>query len=236
VAMTPEHLVERLDDALSGELRAVVLYGSAVAGERLAATSDYNILIIVDALALDRLHAVGTALAGWVREGNTPPLVFTTQEWRAGADVFPMEYADILERHRVLYGQPPFDGVAVSRADLRLQVEQDARGKLLHLRQAVIAAGAADESAYVTILEQTLSKLMILYRATLRLHDVAPPTDYEQLTRAASRLAGFDAEAVLAVVRHVRGERRLGAGDARPAAGSYLAALEQLVRHIDTLS
>src|SRR5258707_8543144 len=28
----------------------------------------------------------------------------TVDEWRHSADVFPMEYADILERHRVLHG------------------------------------------------------------------------------------------------------------------------------------
>jgi predicted nucleotidyltransferase len=231
--MTPEQLVERLEEALAGDLRSVVLYGSAVAGERIAVTSDYNILVIVSSLGLDRLHAAGRAMAEWLGEGNTPPLVFTEEEWRASADVFPMEFADILERNRVLHGQPPFDGIAVRRADLRLQVEQDARGKLLHLRQAVIAAEAADGSAHLAILEQTLSKVMILYRALLRLHDTDRPTDYEQLTRAAARAAGFDAEPVLAVVRHVRGERRLGESDGRAAAESYLATLEQLVRHLD---
>ena len=51
-----------------------------------------------------------------------------------------MEYADILERHRVLDGTPPLDGITVPR-HLRLQLEQEAMGKLLRLRQGVLLAG-----------------------------------------------------------------------------------------------
>ena len=62
-------------------------------------------------------------------------MTMTLEEWRRSADIFPMEYADILERNRVLHGAPPFEGIAVDRADLRLQLEQQVMGKLLQLRQ-----------------------------------------------------------------------------------------------------
>jgi hypothetical protein len=232
--MTPEGLVERLVSSFGDTLRAVVLYGSAVAGEHLARRSDYNVLLVADGLPLDTLRAAGSATRGWTDDGNPPPLMFTSEEWRGSADVFPMEYADILERHRVLYGALPTADVAVSRDHLRLQVEQDARGKLLHLRQAFVGAGS-DNSTHLEVLEHTLSKLMVLYRAVLRLAGEHRPTDYEELTRAASRVAGFDAGPVLTVVRHVRGSQRVAEREAPAVAGAYLGALEQLVRHLDSL-
>jgi hypothetical protein len=232
--MTPDELVHRLRSSFGGSLRAVVLYGSAVAGEHLARRSDYNVLVIVEKLPLDRLRAAGSATREWTDAGNPPPLIFTVEEWHGSADVFPMEYADILERHRVLYGDPPFDGIAVDRSHLRLQVEQDARGKLLHLRQAFVGAGD-DNGAQLRILEQTLSKLMVLYRGILRLHGEPRATDYEELTRAAARVAEFDADAVLQVVRHVRGSAPVAEREAPGVAAAYLAALEQLVRHLNEL-
>ncbi|HUF65303.1 MAG TPA: hypothetical protein VMM17_04935 [Gemmatimonadaceae bacterium] len=232
--MTPEALVERLVSTFGDSLRAVVLYGSAVAGEHIAHRSDYNVLLIADDLPLDVLRAAGSATRGWTDDGNPPPLMFTSEEWRGSADVFPMEYADILERHRVLYGALPVGDVAVARDHLRLQVEQDARGKLLHLRQAFVGAGS-DNSTHLAVLEHTLSKLMVLYRALLRLAGESRPTDYEELTRAAARVAGFDADAVLTVVRHVRGSQRVPEREASAVAAAYLEALEQLGRHLESL-
>lgn len=232
--MTPEGLVERLVSTFGDSLRAVVLYGSAIAGEHIARRSDYNVLLIADDLPLDTLRAAGLATRAWTDDGNPPPLMFTSDEWLGSADVFPMEYADILERHRVLYGTLPVGDIAVTRNHLRLQVEQDARGKLLHLRQAFVGAGS-ENSTHLAVLEHTLSKLMVLYRGVLRLEGESRPTDYEELTRAAAHVAGFDAEPVLRVVRHVRGSERVAERDAPAVAGAYLGALERLVRHLDSL-
>jgi hypothetical protein len=232
--MTPEALVERLVSTFGDSLRAVVLYGSAVAGEHLAHRSDYNILLIADDLPLETLRAAGSATRAWTGDGNPPPLMFTSEEWRGSADVFPMEYSDILERHRVLYGSLAVGDVAVSRDHLRLQVEQDARGKLLHLRQAFVGAGP-DNSTHLAVLENTLSGLMVLYRGVLRLESDSRPMDYEELTRATGRAAGFDAAPVVTVVRHVRGSERVAEREASALAGAYLGALEQLVRHLDSM-
>lgn len=232
--MTPEALVERLVSTFRDSLRTVVLYGSAVAGEHIARQSDYNVLLIADDLPLDALRAAGSATRGWTDDGNPPPIMFTSEEWRGSADVFPMEYADILERHRVLYGALPVGDVAVARDHLRLQVEQDARGKLLHLRQAFVGAGS-DNSTHLAVLEHTLSNLMVLYRGVLRLEGESRPTDYEALTLATARIAGFEPDSVITVVRHVRGVQRLPEREASAVAGAYLGALEQLVRHLDSL-
>src|SRR5437763_866634 len=86
--------------------------------------------------------AVGAAVEGvskaWAEDGNPPAMRFTTSEWKSSADIFPMEYADILERRRVLFGESPTDGITVVPSDLRLQVEQQTMGKLLQLRQAIM--------------------------------------------------------------------------------------------------
>lgn len=230
--MTLDDLVSQLRAAYGTELRAVVLYGSAAAGEHIPKRSDYNVLVLVDGLPLDRLRAASAATQAWIDAGNPPPLTMTTNEWRGSADIFPMEYADILERHRVLYGEPPFEGMAVRPADLRLEVEQQAMGKLLQLRAGVLAAGA-DSKRQTELLERSLSTIMVIFRGALRLLGERPPTDYVALVGAVAARAGFDAAPVARVVRHVRGEERLDAKAAAPALADYLAAMEQLVAFLD---
>jgi predicted nucleotidyltransferase len=92
--MTLEQLVTQLRAAYGDELRAVVLYGSAAAGEHIPKRSDYNVLVIVESLGLDRLRAAAAVARAWGESGNPPPLTLTVNEWRGSADIFPMEYAD----------------------------------------------------------------------------------------------------------------------------------------------
>src|SRR5579871_3911834 len=119
-------------------LSAVLLYGSGAGGEHIAGRSDYNVLVLVDSVPLERLRAAEAALRSWKAAGHSPPQVMTLEEWRTGADAFPMEYADILARHRVLTGDPPFAGIAVRAADLRLQLEHQTRATLQRLRRRLL--------------------------------------------------------------------------------------------------
>jgi hypothetical protein len=230
--MTLDDLTTQLRSAFGPDLRAVVLYGSAAAGEHIPKRSDYNVLVIVDRFEADRLKPAGAVFRAWSGEGNPAPLILTTDEWRSSADIFPMEYADILERHRVLHGAPPFDGIEVSSADLRLQLEQQAMGKLLHLRRGALAAGG-EGKAQLALLEASLSPIMIVFRAVSRLHQERPATDNEALSRETARRAGFDAEPFVRVVRHVRGEVTLRPAEAGGVLDGYLQGMERLVGYLN---
>jgi hypothetical protein len=178
------------------------------------------------------LRAVAAVSKAWAEDGNPPPLTFTTHEWKSSSDIFPMEYADILERHRVLYGAPPFDGIRVRPSDLRLQVENQAMGKLLQLRQAIMGAGG-DSKLQVEVLEKSLSTLMVVFRGVSRLFGHAPSQDYEELTRSLAQRAGFSADPFVKVIRHVRGAEKIPRENAAGILEEYLAAMERLVAYVN---
>jgi len=230
--MKLEELVSQLKLAYGDGLRSVVLFGSAVAGEHNAKSSDYNVLVIVDTLPLARLRAVAAVSKAWAEDGNPPPLTFTASEWKSSSDIFPMEYADILERHRILFGDPPFDGIRVAPSDLRLQVEQQTMGKLLQLRQATMGAGG-DSRLQLEVLEKSLSTLMVIFRGVSRLVGQAPSQDYEELTRILAQRAGFSAEPFARVIRHVRGTEKIPRESAAGILEGYLAAMERLVAYLN---
>ena len=232
--MTPEELVEQLRAAYGPELRSVVLYGSAAAGEHIPKRSDYNVLVLVDALSLDRLAAAASVARAWSEGGNPAPMTLTMSEWRGSADIFAMEYADILERHKILYGESPFDGIRVDPRDLRLQLEHEAMGKLLRLRQGILASGG-DNRLEAELLAASLSTIMVIFRSVARLQGETPPKDNLALAQSVARYAGFDAAPFERVVRHVRGEQSVAAGEVRSVVAGYLAGMEKLVAHLDRL-
>jgi predicted nucleotidyltransferase len=230
--MKLEELVSQLQLAYGDGLRSVVLFGSAVAGEHNPKNSDYNVLVIVDSLPLARLRAVAAVSKAWAEDGNPPPMTFTSSEWKSSADIFPMEYADILERHRVLFGDPPFDGIRVAPSDLRLQVEQQTMGKLLQLRQATMGAGG-DSKLQLDVLEKSLSTLMVIFRGVSRLVGQAPSQDYEELTRTLALRAGFSPDPFIKVIRHVRGSEKISRESSAGILEGYLAAMERLVAYLN---
>jgi hypothetical protein len=230
--MTPEELVEQLRAAYGPELRSVVLYGSAAAGEHIPKRSDYNILVLVDSLSLERLAAAAAVSRAWSEGGNPAPMTMTTKEWRSSADIFAMEYADVLERHKILYGESPLDGIRVDSNDLRLQLEHEAMGKLLKLRQGVLASGG-DPRRQLELLEASLSTIMVIFRAVARLQGDMPPKDNVALSQMVAGYGKFDPAAFQRVVRHVRGEQTIAANDVGGIVAGYLAGMEKLVDHLD---
>ncbi len=232
--MTLDELVAQLQKAFGSGLQAVILYGSAAAGEHIPKRSDFNVLVIVRELGLPELEREAAIARAWAEAGNPPPLTLTEGEWRSSSDVFPMEYADVLERHRVLYGTPPFDGVAVSPRDLRLQLEHEAMGKLLQLRQGILAAGG-DKKRLVELLAASLSTFMVIFRALLRYHGESPAADYERLIGAVSARTKMDGASFTRVVRHLRGSEPLPEREVQQVLAGYLAGAHALVDYLDRL-
>jgi hypothetical protein len=230
--MTLDELVSQLRAAYGSALRSIVLYGSAAAGERLGKRSDHNVLVILDSLDAAQLTAASAASRAWADAGNPAPLTLTESEWRGSADIFPMEYADILERHRVLFGEPPFEGIQVDSKDLRLQLEQEAMGKLLRLRQGVLASGN-DPQRQLELLAASASTFLVIFRAFERLHGTKPAADNVALATDVARRAGFPPDPVVRVIRHVRGEQALKTSDVPDVLAGYLSAMGRLVAHLD---
>lgn len=230
--MTLEELVKQLGQAYGAALRSVVLYGSAASGEQLQGQSDQNVLVIVDRIDRARMQQLAAAIRAWSDAGNPPPLTLTNAEWMRSADIFPMEYADILERHRVLSGVAPFEGIRVSTSDLRLQVEHEAMGKLLKLRAGVMSAGN-DTKLQTALLTGSLSTLMVIFRAVLRLHGEVPPREYGAVARKVAAIAGFDAAPFERVLALARDKKSNALADTAGTLDAYVEGMETLVAHLD---
>jgi predicted nucleotidyltransferase len=235
--MKLDDLVSQLRAAYGDALSAVVLYGSAAGGEHHAKRSDMNILVIAKTLTVSSMRAAGAVARAWGDAGHPPPLTLTEAEWRSSVDVFAIEHADILQRHKILYAAPPFDlkyGVTVSLRDLRLQLEYEALGMLLRLRGRVLTSDHDAAQRLETLVSGT-SQVLVLFRALLRLRDEVPPADNEELCRLTASRAGFDASPFVAVLAHWRGEKTMDAGQLDGVLAAYHAGLEQVVAYLDAL-
>jgi hypothetical protein len=230
--LTLDELVTQLKAAFGDDLNSVVLYGSAAGGEHNPKRSDQNVLVIVRRVSMAAARAVSATARAWADAGNPPPLVMTVDEWRGSSDIFPMEYADILERHRVLNGTPPFDGIAVQAKDLLLQLEHEAMGKLLKLRQSVLAS-ASDDKRLIELMAASASTIMVIFRAVCRLHAATPDRDNTRLVEQVAKLIEIDPKPFEQAVAVARGDNRVSNADALATVEGYVAGMERLVAHLD---
>ncbi len=233
--MTLDRLVEQLSAVYGQELVGIALYGSAARGEELARHSDLNVLVVVQRVTMEHLHREAPVERAWREAGHPPPLTLTRAEWTGSADIFPIEYADILAHHKVLAGTLPLEGIDVELSDLRLQLEHEAMSVLLRLRHAILAADG-DHKAVLALLEESVSAILVLLRATLRLAGESPPADSAEVCARFGARSGRDAAAVLRVVRHKRGDDAMSPRDATAHIEPYLHFTESLVTYLDAFS
>jgi hypothetical protein len=235
--MKLEELVAQLRAAYGDELSAVVLYGSAAGGEHHEKRSDMNILVIAKGLTVKSMRAAGAVARAWGEAGHPPPLTLTEAEWRSSVDVFAMEHADILQRHKILFSVPSFDlkhGVPVSPHDLRLQLEYEALGTLLRLRGRVLTSDHDTARRLETLVAGT-SQVLVLFRAILRVRDEVPPADNEALCRRTASHVGFDPAPFIAVLGHWRGGTSFDLSTLDTVLEGYHSGLEQVVAYLDAL-
>ncbi|MCC6318991.1 MAG: nucleotidyltransferase domain-containing protein [Gemmatimonadaceae bacterium] len=230
--MTLDDLIAQLRAIYGNDLVAVALYGSAARGEHIAKHSDLNVLVVVEHITMEHLHREAPIARGWREAGNPPPLTMTRTEWLGGADIFPMEYADILAHHHVLAGDLPIAGIVVDMKDLRLQLEHEAMSKLFRMRHAILLADG-DQKALRTMLTDSVSTVMVLFRAVLRMYGEAPSADSLVVCERVSERTTLDTSAVQRVLRHVRHNDPMPAGDLAAVVERYLATVQSLAAWLD---
>ena len=74
-------------------------------------------------------------VASWHRAGCATPLLLTKDEFAGSLDAFPIEYGEILETHRIVFGVDPFAGLTIRTEDLRRECETLVKSHLVHLRE-----------------------------------------------------------------------------------------------------
>ena len=221
-----DEVVEAAAGALGTTLRSIVLFGSA-AENRLRATSDVNVLIVVtefDAARVDSMRPVLQAARAAVK---LSVMWLVEEEMAAARDAFAVKFADIIRRHRVLFGPDPFDGLTIPRHAALTRVRQVLLNLVLRLR-ASYALERDREEQLAVILADAAGPLRAGAAEILDLEGTPAGTPRESLERVATAWSAPKAPALVAAIRTARQTRRLEPGT---AAAVYLDALD-LARYL----
>jgi len=230
--MKLEQLTEQLKSACGTNLKSVILYGSAAAGDHTGKRSDYNVLVVTGGLGRSELLAFSKTAKAWAKAGNPAPLLFTMERLNKSTDVFPVELLDIKECHKILFGEDVVSDLDISTDNLRLQIEHELRGNLIQLRQQyLLSAGNGKEVC--SLMVRSLSSFLVLFRASLRLFGGDVPQKKFQALEKLNETLPVPLEVFRSVQQLKDGSLKPKAVDAETLFEEYIKTIESVTDAVD---
>ncbi len=186
-----KEFVERLQGAATTNLVSVVLFGSAASQDFHPDFSDVNLLCVLHSTSIEALRAIAPAVEWWTAKKHSIPLIFAYQELGAAAAAFPIEFIDMKDRHRVLFGPALLNDVQIPVGRHRIQLGHELRTKLLLLRQHYLLA-SGDPARVLHLMVNSVSSFITLFRHADLALGGKPPEAKRKVVETAAERFGID--------------------------------------------
>jgi hypothetical protein len=195
-------------------LTALALYGEAATAAYRPLVSPLDTVLLLDRVGTEDLRTLRARIGTWHALRLSIPLVLDITHLTNATDVFPLEMLELRERHRLLAGnQDPFAALAPpALPQLRLEVEEQLRGKLLHLRASYLALGGMRDGLEA-LLRAACTTLDVLLRGRLAVAERPRPDTAADVLRAVSEVEGVSLAGLDRLDRWCSGDERLAATD-----------------------
>jgi hypothetical protein len=209
-----------LVQSFAGDLRSLILFGSAAEG-RMRASSDVNLLIVLDRLDVDRLNGVAELIQMASAAVELHPMFMLLSELPLAAEAFAVKFDDIAHRHALLYGVDPFVDLVIPRALLIGRVQQVLLNLTLRARTSY-AVNRNREEALTAAVADAAAPLRRSAHAILELRGTQSASPKESLEVLAAELGSWSED--LQSLTQARKELQLPPG----TAGALLLRLAAL--------
>jgi hypothetical protein len=162
-------------------------------------------------------------------------LLLTEEEVRSSADSFPMEFHDMQEHRRVLFGKDVIADLRIDQSFYRAQVEHELRAKLIRLRQKA-AELLADPARLTKLMIDSVSTFCVLGRHALLLSGAPAKWKKVEIVAALEDALRISFAATNEVLTIRATHQQKPARDAGALFGAYLKEMHALVNFVDGLA
>jgi len=219
---------------LGDDLKSIILYGSAARGEFDTKRSDLNLLVVLNQVEFKQLATLAPLTKKWSRQRIATPLVVSPQYISSALDVFPLEFLEMQASRRVLFGDDVLVEINPPIQAVRRQCEQEARGKLLHLREIVMETALKPKHLQQAMVLSVPSFIRI-GRHVLRLLEQPPKMHAKEVLAELRKATQLPLEGLEIAWNIKTGERTPSRSDITSFFETYLNDVAAITTFVDNL-
>ncbi len=229
-----EPYTQKMVNLLGENIKSIVVFGSAIGRDFVPKKSNVNLLIVCERVGLTDLRKSLKLVSEGRKKGIVAPLFLTQTHMDTSSDVFPIEFLDMKDFHKVIYGEEVFDSLDIGTENLRLECEEQLKGKLIRLRQAYLEIGT-NAKLIQSVLVESLTSLIPVFRAMLRLKEREVSMEKGKVIHAVAEEFGVEKEVFSQVLEIKLGKEKIRKDMMENFFGRYLAEVEKLGIVVDKL-
>ncbi|MFP4467124.1 MAG: hypothetical protein ACLFP1_08740 [Candidatus Goldiibacteriota bacterium] len=224
---------DKLRESGGGNFVCFAVYGSCVSGG-MHKDSDINTILILNDASAQELDKISKHIRSYTGKKTPMPLIFAKERFFRSGDVFPMEFSDIKENHRVIAGEDIFSGLEIDNTNLRLEIEREFKSKIIKLRQSYIHTGGSPGDIK-KLMAASISTFAALMKGLLRLKGIKAPRGKKEIIMRCGQEFGIDANFLALVLLLKDDNNRLPDSEANEDFTRYLSEIEKLTDIADGL-
>ena len=193
-----EKFVESLKENLGDNLVMVLAFGSQANVED--AKNNLNLMIVTNQLTAENLYAISKPVKQWVKAKNPIPVIMNRDEWYSSFDVYAIEYSDIKENNRLVYGENLVPSININKYYLRLECESELKSLLLKYKNNFLLNIKSDREMK-KLLNNMIKSLLVIFRSILRLYDQGVPYRAVDIIEHVSNYISFNKIVMLKIAK-----------------------------------
>jgi hypothetical protein len=216
------------------DLISIILYGSGAGEDYVPGKSDLNFLIMLTERGIEGLDKVLETVGRWRKRNVAIPLFMTRNYLTGSLDAYPIEFLNMRRSYIVVAGEDVFAPIAFDPCHIRLQLERELRGKLLHLRSGYLATGGKPKKIR-ELIGASLTAFVSLFGALLYLKKLEIPKRKSDIIAAAGAALDVDAAVFLKCEAIREGTDRFSQAEVSAVFRDYLKEVNRLCEMIDRM-
>ncbi len=238
VPKNPEDVFEPFSkdwqDAFHAQLQAIILYGSAARGDYVPRKSDINFLIILAPEGMQYLRKAIPLVQKWRKKAVSAPLILTKAYIERSLDSFPIEFLSMKLHHRLVWGEDVLNDLEFQANHIRLQLEREFKGKLLHLREGFLIHGDHRDDLQ-ELLYRSMKAFLPLFEGLLFLQQQPVPPNRRDVARKVIQQVDGNAAIFENIFKVLDAKVRLNKEELLSLFEQYIGEIERIANFVDEL-
>ncbi|HLX42858.1 MAG TPA: hypothetical protein VKR43_05465 [Bryobacteraceae bacterium] len=229
-----KELVGKFERSFHDRLVSVVLYGSAAGEDHHTKFSDLNVLCVLKEITPRELGEAEPILRWWREHKHPAPTLMSEEEVHNSADCFPIEFRDMKDRRKVMFGVDVVADVKVDGKFYRAQIEHELRAKLFRLRQQ--GAGVlSDPAALLKLCVDSVSTFCVLGRHAMVAAGTSAKTERRAVVHQLSQTLKMDVTPFEILLDIREDKSGMDPGDPGELFARYLDCIRRMIEFVDRL-